>query len=426
MDLVLFRSDSGAVDFTMDAFDDIDSETAALILQLQIEDSEELYASNDRKGKGKEGVFSDTQIALQIFKEEMQRSATVIADRQLTRSMYEACRTDGDEITMSLAQEQTAARDRQMSLIVSSVTEPLAITEGVVAEDELDDVLERLDALHMDATREDSAISEKSMALVPYGVMGNPVSESSTLAASRALLAPRHEYCGSCLQDLFNASITDDTLFPPRCCRELITPSGNVRIYLSTDIVQLYEAKKIEFDTPNRTYCSNPLCSSFIRVEHISGDQASCQRCRAVTCTICKSAAHRGDCPEDTALQLVLEVARDNGWQRCWSCHRMVELDTGCNHMTCPCSAQFCYKCGERWKTCLCEQWDEHRLYARANVVVARLPAPAQQPPEQRQARVAAVAQDLVARHNCGHTSWHYLRGRHELPSASLPQMQDE
>ncbi|KAK6584119.1 hypothetical protein PZA11_003849 [Diplocarpon coronariae] len=174
MDLVLFRSDSGAVDFTMDAFDDIDSETAALILQLQIEDSEELYASNDRKGKGKEGVFSDTQLALQIFKEEMQRSATVIADRQLTRSMYEACRTDGDEITMSLAQEQTAARDRQMSLIVSSVTEPLAITEGVVAEDELDDVLERLDALHMDATREDPAISEKSMALVPYGVMGNP------------------------------------------------------------------------------------------------------------------------------------------------------------------------------------------------------------------------------------------------------------
>ncbi|PBP19053.1 IBR finger domain protein [Diplocarpon rosae] len=353
MDLVPFRGDGGAPAFARDTFDDMDLETAALILQLQIEDSEELFASSGGKGKGKEGVLSETQLALQIFKEEMQRRATMIADRQMTRSINEACRTDSNEITMSLAQEQAAARDRQISLVVSSVTEPLAITEGVVNEDELDDVLERLDALYMIATRDDPATNEESMALVPYGVKGDP--ESSTRAATQALTAPKrqctacqesllsfelarvpcsHEYCGSCLRDLFSAAMTDDTLFPPRCCREPITPIGHVRIYLSTNIVQRYEAKKIEFDTPNRTYCSNPLCSSFIRAEHIAGDQASCQLCRAVTCTICKVAAHRGDCPEDTALQQVLEVAKDNEWQRCWSCHRVVELDTGCNHIT--------------------------------------------------------------------------------------------
>ncbi|PBP18079.1 hypothetical protein BUE80_DR010964 [Diplocarpon rosae] len=407
MDLVPLRGEDGAAELAMDSFADMDLETAALILQLQIDDSEELFASSDRKGKGREGVLSDTQLALQIFKEEMQRNAAITADRQMTRSIHEACRTDGNEIATSLAQERAAARDRQISLVVSGVTEPLAVTEGVVDEDELDDVLERLDAWYVDATKDKPASMAESMALVPYGVKGNPVSESSTRAAVRALTAPkrpctacqetllsfelarvpcRHEYCGRCLRDLFSASMTDDTLFPPRCCREPITPVGHVRTYLSAHIVQRYEAKKIEFDTPNRTYCSNPLCSSFIRAEHIVGDHASGQLCRTVTCPICKVTAHRGDCPEDTALQLVLEVAQDNQWQRCWSCRRLVELDTGCNHITfvltppnpseaspglkvrsrCPCSAEFCYACGERWKTCQCDQWDENRLYARA------------------------------------------------------------
>jgi hypothetical protein len=30
----------------------------------------------------------------------------------------------------------------------------------------------------------------------------------------------------------------------------------------------------------------------------------------------------------------VLEAARENGWQRCNNCRRLVELDMGCNHMT--------------------------------------------------------------------------------------------
>lgn len=128
--------------------------------------------------------------------------------------------------------------------------------------------------------------------------------------------------------------MTDDTLFPPRCCRQPIVPNSNVRVYLSAEIVHQYEAKKVEFDTPNRTYCSSPACSAFIRAEFIVADRATCQSCGMVTCSICKLADHGGDCPEDEALRSVLQVAKDNHWQRCYGCYRLVELATGCYHMT--------------------------------------------------------------------------------------------
>jgi hypothetical protein len=231
--------------------------------------------------------------------------------------------------------------------------------------------------------------------------------------------------------------MTDDSLFPPKCCRQPIT-AGAMRIHLTGDLVRQYEAKKVEYETPDRTYCSNAFCSAFIRAENIADEKATCPVCAEDTCTMCKAEAHTGDCPADTALQLVLDTANENGWQRCYGCRRLVELDIGCNHITyvsliavsgvntdlnrCPCRAEFCYICAQRWKTCRCEQWNEDRLYARANQVVARQLVRADLP--QQNARVAAVVENLRTRHNCDHEQWRYVRGQaqceecyHTLPS---------
>jgi hypothetical protein len=127
------------------------------------------------------------------------------------------------------------------------------------------------------------------------------------------------------------------------------------------------------------------------------------------------------------ALQQALDAAEEHGWQRCFNCRRLVELEIGCNHITlvrlsysrttayfrrCTCRAEFCYICGEPWKTCDCAQWNEDRLLARANQVVARQPARVA-PPEQ-QGFLAAVVQNLRDRHNCDHETWQYVRGRHQ------------
>lgn len=91
------------------------------------------------------------------------------------------------------------------------------------------------------------------------------------------------------------------------------------------------------------------------------------------------------------------------------------------DHVRCKCGSQFCYICGERWKTCRCATWDETRLLARANVVAARQPVA--DPPRQA-ARVQAAVQNLRLRHLCDHQSWKYVRGPyqceecyHQLPS---------
>lgn len=101
-------------------------------------------------------------------------------------------------------------------------------------------------------------------------------------------------------------------------------------------MVRRYVAKKLEMDTPNRTYCHKPDCSLFIPSQDTKGDEvAACPRCRSKTCVLCKGAAHDGmDCPEDEGGRQLLELAEQQGWKQCSTCHRVVELRTGCNHIS--------------------------------------------------------------------------------------------
>ena len=142
-----------------------------------------------------------------------------------------------------------------------------------------------------------------------------------------------HEYCRNCLRELFEVSFTDESLFPPRCCRQPISVDS-VAIFLTKTIKERFEEREIECNTPNRTYCTNSDCSRFIRAEEIEGDIATCTRCGTRTCTMCKAAEHVGDCPQDTALHAILDLANTENWQRCYNCRNIVQLEVGCNHIT--------------------------------------------------------------------------------------------
>jgi hypothetical protein len=67
------------------------------------------------------------------------------------------------------------------------------------------------------------------------------------------------------------------------------------------------------------------------------------------------------ECPQDFGLEATLEEAERQGWRRCYQCRALVELTVGCRHITCKCSAQFCYTCGARWRTCSCTEVDQQR-----------------------------------------------------------------
>ncbi|KAK5679925.1 hypothetical protein LTS10_007873 [Elasticomyces elasticus] len=141
-----------------------------------------------------------------------------------------------------------------------------------------------------------------------------------------------HDYCAGCLEQLYNACMTDESLFPPRCCRQAFTWEL-VRNLLSRQLQEDFVVKRIELETQDRTYCHIPTCSAFINPAHYVQKTGLCPKGCISTCTECKRRDHVGVCRDDPPEEL-LATARAAGWQTCFGCHRMVELIVGCNHMT--------------------------------------------------------------------------------------------
>jgi hypothetical protein len=322
---------------------DTDEQTLALIVELQLDDVNR-YSS---KGKQREGDLSDEALAIQMQKEELDGISTFLSDRRIIKSMATAVHVD-PPVSMDVAsQEIVAKQDRDLPTRLNGSaliprTSSIQSDQPQTLDDEL---LTNLQTLHVGRTESSNYPATRDAYY--YGGQA----ESSSQALSRGeqtevceacreevnifevARAPcGHVYCRTCLRDLFEAAMTDESLFPPRCCRLHISPEENC-VFLTAELIQRFDKKKIEFATENRTYCCMPTCSTFIESQYISGDIATCPNCSSKTCAICKG-AHEGDCPSDVALQQTLEVAERNEWQRCYACRTLIELDHGCNHIT--------------------------------------------------------------------------------------------
>ena len=343
------KDSSRSCEMSQSIVEEDDDATATLIIDLQIADINEALSA--KKGKGRADQVFDDDVALQICLQELQDQRISLADRSMSRSLTRAVLHDARLLRTLAAQEDTAAHDRNLAHRLAGVAPlPLAIEGPKADEADDDELISRLTALYVS----DRAAMIES--LDEDEVAGQEGAESSAWAGSRRRNpnGPRrqciscdvrrsvidvyqapcdHGYCRDCLHTLFELSTTDETLFPPRCCRQEM-PLSSVRSYLSTELVDTFEEKAIEYRTPNRTYCSQPTCSAFIPLGNIENENAACSVCAFITCTICKSPAHEGDCPEDTTTQQVLDLAQEEGWQRCYNCRRLVELNLGCNHMT--------------------------------------------------------------------------------------------
>ncbi|KAI0724362.1 hypothetical protein C8T65DRAFT_691445 [Cerioporus squamosus] len=171
-----------------------------------------------------------------------------------------------------------------------------------------------------------------------------------------------HDYDVDCVVGLFRAATTDESLFPPACCRQPFD-FQRLRPYMDGELARLFEKKAREFSTQNRVYCSRASCSAFLGSGTNSATAISCSACGTQTCGHCKKAAHSATqrCTNDADKE-ILSMATKEGWKQCPRCGLVVELSYGCNHMTCRCNYQFCYVCLARWKTCVCSQWDLLRL----------------------------------------------------------------
>ncbi|CAG9946053.1 unnamed protein product [Clonostachys rosea f. rosea IK726] len=410
----------------MDRFG-MDRESLILAIQLQCQDLTLLEQS--RKGKQRLGETTDSDLALEACRHELESMAMLVSDRALSLSMARAVNSDARAIAKARASEEQAARDREFAVRLSRDphTEPTP-AEAKNEEEEwpadgVDDAwieaFKSMD-LFMPIAAEDDVDEEHVGHAGPSRWISSRGQTSageciacgdrfSSLALSHSPCS--HEYCRQCLISLVHSSLQDESLFPPRCCGQHIPIKPGP--WFSPKLIGEFQAKKIEFDTPNRTYCNEPSCSTFVPPMFIIGEAAWCPKCSRKTCIHCKGRYHTGICPSDGASQQVLQLAEASGWQRCYACQRIIELDHGCNHITCLCKAEFCYVCGERWKTCTCPQWQEERLIRRANAIVDRANGAGRIDERVRQIRVERERRNLVENHECTHELWKSRSGPH-------------
>ncbi|CAG8951125.1 hypothetical protein HYFRA_00006523 [Hymenoscyphus fraxineus] len=293
----------------MAANDDYETEVAAW--NLQIADTEALLEALEDP---------DSRAAAQFYLEDLQHTRALLQDRHIGQSLAQAFEHHDDQ----------------------DIASPAALNVAVQMEDLNSPIPENAENTCVICL--DENLPSSQVALRPCG----------------------HTYCGPCVQEHFDKSLQDESIFPPACCDQEIIPE-EVNSFLRHGTRRHFYEKKIEFLTPHnrRVYCSNTDCATFIPMDthDLINNDATCQKCHTITCIMCKEGNHWGvECTEDHALNRVLEIGREEGWKRCENCHNMIDLSQGCFHITCVCGHEFCYLCGARWKTCSCEQFDEAHL----------------------------------------------------------------
>ncbi|KAG6096552.1 hypothetical protein E4U31_005382, partial [Claviceps sp. LM219 group G6] len=103
-----------------------------------------------------------------------------------------------------------------------------------------------MDSSEIDPERSPSVSKEKS-------ALRRCVACTSEVASTDSIRCHcSHDYCGDCITSLFSAAINDESLFPPRCCKEPI-PLDLCEPFLSTTLLRTYEAKKLEYGTLDKT-----------------------------------------------------------------------------------------------------------------------------------------------------------------------------
>ncbi|CAG8713969.1 16180_t:CDS:10 [Acaulospora morrowiae] len=208
---------------------------------------------------------------------------------------------------------------------------------------------------------------------------------ASSSATLGVILHCTHGFCLSCMKNYLNVLLQEESIsFPIKCplkCETAEISENIAEKVLTSEGMGNWYLKMALSTIKNKIYCPNKRCSAIFDYDPEGSSQGSpveCPICLKEFCPLCCTSWHfdltceqyqalppSERAPEDRA---VLKLAQNEKWKRCPKCRVLVQLDTGCNHITCRCKTEFCYKCGELWdkkqERCVkkCDLWDELML----------------------------------------------------------------
>ncbi|XVF74205.1 hypothetical protein PTKIN_Ptkin13bG0091700 [Pterospermum kingtungense] len=177
-----------------------------------------------------------------------------------------------------------------------------------------------------------------------------------------------HSFCSDCVSTYVKTRLEQNItiiMCPGENCR-LILELEACRPQLPKEVINLWEdllCEELLCATGGRLYCPFKDCSALLLNDNQGGEviaETECPVCHRLFCAQCHVSWHPGiNCEEYQKLNedergredlLVRNLAKENKWGRCPSCHIIVERTEGCLHMTCRCKFEFCYACGAEWK----------------------------------------------------------------------------
>lgn len=91
----------------------MDPITLSTVIQLQLQDSEELF--NGAKGKQRESTLSDEQLTLMMYTEDLMSTKAILEDQRMAQSMAQAILRDGQVLQRAHEQEAQFAQDREVA-----------------------------------------------------------------------------------------------------------------------------------------------------------------------------------------------------------------------------------------------------------------------------------------------------------------------
>lgn len=319
--------------------DELEQGLVALVASLHLSDLAEL--NNSAKGKGKEGEVSAEQAAFDVYAAELEEIEQIEGDKRLALSLEAAVRSDRDVLSAFAEQEEIARRDHELALALEQ-GRPLPRTTAPSTRFGTPRS-SRATSLTRATTPATSIFSTDGPAFSPSASTSKPtvyvdcVICGDRTPSTRTVQVPcadRHHYCRDCITDLFVRASKDESLFPPRCDGVLIPLSLVERLLPSRDLA-VFRAKAVEFGTTNKLYCSTPTCSTFLGSADGGKAGIACGSCQASTCRACKAPWHGlfGACAEGADDEVAAALTKQEGFQRCPGCKRVVELSVGCFHM---------------------------------------------------------------------------------------------
>jgi ariadne-1 len=178
----------------------------------------------------------------------------------------------------------------------------------------------------------------------------------------------QHNFCGDCWKGYLETRLEDIlTCISSTCPQEgcnYIVPENVFRIFIKGAKLKEFEKVIYKNFTDNNVdmkWCSAPDCGICVRSISHFGKEVTCE-CGNVFCFKCGREGHRPcQCELVEAWQVKNTSESENvKWleantKKCPNCHKFIEKNQGCNHMTCRkeasgCGYEFCWICLGEWK----------------------------------------------------------------------------